>query len=138
VLTEAIVLMHPATLVIPESATLADLARLPWVMPRRPNAIRALIDAVFASSNLTPNVVVEIDSLQSALETVRRGVGVGAMTMSAMKDDLEAGTLRARQIGETPLMRSMYLARRRSPGLAPAAQFVYDILRDIAAETRLT
>lgn len=138
VLTEPIVVMYPASMTIPESATLADLAKLPWVMPRRPNAIRALIDAVFASSNLTPNVVVEIDSLYSAMESVRRGVGVGPMTMSAMKDALEAGTLRARQLGDTPLMRSMYLAHRRTPGLTPAAQFVYDILRDIAAETRLT
>jgi DNA-binding transcriptional LysR family regulator len=138
VLTEPIVVMYPAAMTIPESATLADLAKLPWVMPRRPNAIRALIDAVFASSNLTPNVVVEIDSLYSAMESVSRGVGVGPMTMSAMKDALEAGTLRARQIGDTPLMRSMYLAHRRTPGLMPAAQFVYDILRDIAAEARLS
>jgi DNA-binding transcriptional LysR family regulator len=137
VLTEPIVVMYPAAMTIPESATLADLAKLPWVMPRRPNAIRALIDAVFASSNLTPNVVVEIDSLYSAMESVRRGVGVGPMTMSAMKDALEAGTLRARQIGDTPLMRSMYLAHRRTPALTPAAQFVYEILRDIAAEARL-
>ncbi len=137
VLTEPIVVMYPAAMTIPESATLADLAKLPWVMPRRPNAIRALIDAVFASSNLTPNVVVEIDSLYSAMESVSRGVGIGPMTMSAMKDALEAGTLRARQIGDTPLMRSMYLAHRRTPGLTPAAQFVYDILRDIAAEARL-
>jgi DNA-binding transcriptional LysR family regulator len=137
VLTEPIVVMYPAAMTIPESATLADLAKLPWVMPRRPNAIRALIDAVFASSNLTPNVVVEIDSLYSAMESVRRGVGVGPMTMSAMKDALEAGTLRARQIGDTPLMRSMYLAHRRTPALTPAAQFVYEILRVIAAEARL-
>ena len=73
-----------------------DLARLPWVVPRRPNAIRTLIDAAFASNNLSVNVVVEIDSLHSAMETVRRGFGVGAMTMGAMKEDLEAGTLRAR------------------------------------------
>jgi LysR family nitrogen assimilation transcriptional regulator len=138
VLSEPIVVMYPAAMTIPESATLEDLAKLPWVMPRRPNAIRALIDAVFASSNLTPHVVVEIDSLHSAMETVRRGVGVGAMTMGVMKDDLEAGTLRARQIAEAPLMRAMYLAHRRSPALTPAAQFVYEILRDIAAEARLT
>jgi len=31
-------------------------------------------------------------------------------------------------------MSGMYLAHRRSPGLTPAAQFVYEILRDTAAE----
>ena len=135
VLTESIVLMYPPSMVLPESASLADLAKLPWVMPRRPNSIRSLIDAVFASANLAANVVVEIDSLYSALEAVRRGFGVGPMTMGVMKEDLEAGRLRVRTLGEAPLMRSMYLAHRRSPGLTPAAQFVFEILRDIAAET---
>jgi LysR family transcriptional regulator, nitrogen assimilation regulatory protein len=135
ILTEAIVLMYPPAMDLPETATLADLSRLPWVVPRRPNAIRTLIDAAFAANNLAVNVVVEIDSLYSAMETVRRGVGVGAMTLGAMKEDLEAGTLRARPLREAPLLRSMYLAHRRSPALTPAAQFVHGILRDIAAET---
>jgi LysR family transcriptional regulator, nitrogen assimilation regulatory protein len=135
ILTEAIVLMYSASLSLPECATLAELGRLPWVLPRRPNTIRALIDAAFASNNLAANVVVEIDSLHSAMETVRRGVGVGATTMGAMKVDLETGALRARPLGDAPLMRSMYLARRREPGLTPAAEFVHGILRDIAAES---
>ena len=131
--------IRPAAVgVTPETATLAELAQLPWVVPRRPNSIRSLIDAVFASSNLSVNVVVEIDSLHSALEAVRRGFGVGPMTMGGMKEDLEAGRLRARSLGAAPLMRSMYLAHRRSPGLPPAAQFVFEILRDIAAEAGQT
>jgi LysR family transcriptional regulator, nitrogen assimilation regulatory protein len=134
ILTEAIVLMFPPSFELPGNAGLAELARLPWVLPRRPNAIRTLVDAAFASNNLALNVVVEIDSLHSALETVRRGFGVGATTMGAIEEDLRAGTLQARPLGDAPLMRSMYLARRRSPGLTPAAEFVHGLLRDIAAE----
>ena len=93
-----------------------------------------LIDAAFAANNLSVNVVVEIDSLHSAMESVRRGFGVGATTMSAMQDDLRAGTLRASPLGASPLLRSMYLARRRSPTLTPAAEFVHGLLKDIAAE----
>ncbi len=137
ILTEPIILMYPAAWDVPDSATLADIANLPWVVPRRPNAIRTLVDAVFASGNLVPNVVVEIDSLHSAIETVRRGFGVGAMTMGVIRDDVAAGRLRARPLGNAPLLRSMFLARRRAPELAPAAQFVYEILRDIGAEARL-
>ncbi len=135
IFTEAIVLMYPPSMAVPETATFADLARLPWVLPRRPNSIRQLIDAVFAARNLSPNVVVEIDSLHSAMQIVRRGFGVGAMTMSAMMEGLEDGTLRVRALGEEPLLRTMYLAHRRSPALTPAAEFVKGILRDIAAES---
>ncbi len=134
ILTEAIVLMHAPSMALPGHATLADLARLPWAMPRRPNAIRTLIDGAFAAKNLTPRIVVEIDSLHSAMEIVRRGVAVAPMTMGAMREDLEAGTLRARQLGDAPLMRSLYLVHRRSPALTPAAQFVHAILRDLSAE----
>jgi LysR family nitrogen assimilation transcriptional regulator len=134
IFSEAIVLMYPPSMSLPESASLAELAQLPWVVPRRPNSIRTLIDAAFASNNLSLNVVVEIDSLYSAIETVRRGVGVGAMTIGAMREQLEAGTLRARPIGAVPLVRSMYLAQRRLPALTAAAQFVHGILRDLAAE----
>jgi LysR family nitrogen assimilation transcriptional regulator len=137
ILTEPIILMYPAAWDLPDSATLADLANLPWIVPRRPNAIRTLVDAVFASGNLVPNVVVEIDSLHSAIETVRRGLGVGAMTMGVIREDVAAGRLRARPLGSAPLMRSMFLARRRAPGLTPAAQFVFEILRDLGAEARL-
>lgn len=136
ILTEQIMLMYPPSMVLPEPATLAELARLPWILPRRPNAIRTLIDSAFASHNLSTNVVVEIDSLHSAMEAVRRGFGVGATTMAAMRDDLEAHTLCARALGDSPLMRSLYLARRRSPALTPAAEFVHGILRDIATELR--
>lgn len=136
ILTEQIVLMYPASLAVPQPATLAELAALPWILPRRPNAIRTLIDAVFASHNLTTNVVVEIDSLHSAMEAVRRGFGVGATTMGAIREDLDARTLCARELGDAPLMRSMYLARRRAPALTPAAEFVQGILRDIAADVR--
>jgi LysR family nitrogen assimilation transcriptional regulator len=134
ILTEPIVLMYPASMDLPATATLAELARLPWVLPRRPNAIRSLIDSAFESNNLVANVVVEIDSLHSAMETVRRGFGVGATTLGAIKEDLQASTLKARALGDAPLMRSMYLKRRQSPGPTPAAEFVHGLLRDIAAE----
>jgi LysR family nitrogen assimilation transcriptional regulator len=134
IVTDQIVLMYPPSLPLPAAATLAELARLPWILPRRPNAIRTLIDAAFASHNLTANVVVEIDSLHSAVDSVRRGFGVGATTLGAIREDLEAKTLCARALGDPPLMRSMFLARRRSPTLTPAAEFVHGLLRDVAAE----
>lgn len=134
VFTEAIVLAHAPSIPLPENPTLAELAQLPWVMPRRPNAIRMLIDGAFAARNLTPRIVVEIDSLHSVMEIVRRGLAVAPMTMGAMQEDLQAGTLVARQLDESPLLRSLYLAHRRSPALTPAAQFVHGILRDLGTE----
>jgi LysR family nitrogen assimilation transcriptional regulator len=137
ILCEQLILMYPSAWDIPEDASLADLAALPWVVPRQPNSIRTIIDAIFATASLTPRVAVELDSLQNVMETVRRGLGVGAMVTGVIKEDLAAGTLKARTLGDRPTLRPMFLSHRRSPALTPPAQFVYDILREIGAELKL-
>jgi LysR family transcriptional regulator, nitrogen assimilation regulatory protein len=137
VLCEPLILMYPATMPLPETATLEDLAKLPWIVPRRPNSIRTIVDAVFAAASLAPRVAVELDSLHNVIETVRRGLGVGAMTTGVINEDLAAGTLRARPFGNVAPLRPMFLSHRRSPTLTPPAQFVFEVLREIGSEMRL-
>lgn len=137
ILSEQLILMYPSSWTIADDASLADLAALPWIVPRQPNSIRTIVDAVFAASSLAPRVVVELDSLQNVMETVRRGLGVGAMVTGVIKEDVEAGRLKARPFGDRPPLRPMFLSHRRGPALTPPAQFVYDILREIGAELRL-
>jgi LysR family nitrogen assimilation transcriptional regulator len=137
ILTEPLILMYPPAWQIAEDAPLAELAALPWIVPRRPNSIRTIVDAVFAASSLTPRVAVELDSLQNVIETVRRGLGVGAMVAGVIRDDLTEGRLCARALGEHAPLRPMFLSHRRSPALTPPAQFVYDILREIGADLRM-
>ncbi len=137
-LSEAVILMSPAGWNLPADASLQELAALPWIVPRRPNSIRTIVDAVFAAASLTPRVAVELDSLQNVIETVRRGLGVGAMVTGVIKADLDAGTLRARPLGNVSPERPMFLSHRRAPALTPAARFVHDILQEIGEELRLS
>jgi LysR family transcriptional regulator, nitrogen assimilation regulatory protein len=132
VLTEPVVLVYPRGWDIAANASLEDLAALPWIVPRRPNSIRSIVDGVFATASLTPYVVVELDSLHNVIETVRRGLGVGAMVASAIQGDLESGALQTRSLGAVSPMRPMFLAHRRSPELSPPAQFVFNALLEIA------
>jgi LysR family transcriptional regulator, nitrogen assimilation regulatory protein len=135
-LTEPVFVMYPPAWSVPDDAPLEALAALPWIVPRRPNSIRAIVDGVFAAASLTPYVAVELDSLHNVIETVRRGLGVGAMVAGAIQTDLDAGTLRARPLGSSSPLRPMFLARRRTPALSRPAQFVYDALLDIAVDLR--
>jgi LysR family nitrogen assimilation transcriptional regulator len=138
VVSEAVTLMYPPGWDIPTDASLSDLASLPWIVPRPPNSIRSIVDGVFAAASLTPYVIVELDSLHNVIEGVRRGLGVGAMVEGMIQPDLAAGALQARPLGPISPMRPMFLAHRRSPGLAPPAQFVHDVLLEIATgEKRL-
>lgn len=137
VLTEPLILMYSADWQPLDNASLEELAALPWVVPRRPNSIRTLVEAVFAAASLAPRVVVELDSLPNVIETVRRGLGVAPMLTGVIREDLDAGRLRSRPLGDAAVMRPVFLTHRRSPELAPPAKFVLDILREIGAELRL-
>ena len=138
VVSEPVILMYPPGWDIPADASLSDLASLPWIVPRPPNSIRTIVDGVFAAASLTPYVIVELDSLHNVIEGIRRGLGVGAMVAGMIEPDLAAGALQARPFGQVSPMRPMFLSHRRSPGLAPPAQFVYDVLLEIAnGEKRL-
>ena len=130
-------MMYPASWSVANDAPLEDLAALPWIVPRRPHSIRAVVDGVFAAASLAPYIVVELDSLQNVIETVRRGLGVAAMVADAVKADLDAGTVRCRPLGNVSPMRPMFLAHRRTPPLSRPAQFVHDVLREIATELRI-
>jgi LysR family nitrogen assimilation transcriptional regulator len=55
--------------------SLADLAQLPLVIPAHPNVTRDLLDRVFASSGLIPNVAAEADTLYSIISAVQSGTG---------------------------------------------------------------
>lgn len=136
-LSDPLMLMYPGSWRISDEAPLEDLAALPWIVPRRPHSIRAVVDGVFAAASLSPYVVVELDSLQNVIETVRRGLGVAAMVTDAVKPDLDAGTVKCRPLGAVSPMRPMFLAHRRTPALSRPAQFVYDVLREIASDLRL-
>ena len=135
-LTERLALIHAASWDVAPAASLAVLAELPWVVTRRPHSIRVLVDAVFAAANLTPRVVIEIDSLPSVVETVRRGFGCTVLPETLIGAGLETAGIVARPFGTSPVMRPMYLSYRRSPVLTPPAQFVLGVLREIGAELR--
>jgi LysR family nitrogen assimilation transcriptional regulator len=135
IMSEPLIIMYPSAWDL-SNASLQQLADLPWVVPRKPNSIRSIVDGVFAAASLVPRVIVELDSLQNVIETVRRGLGVGAMVEGVIATDLENGVLCARPLGTVSPLRPMYLAHRKGQPLAPPAQFVYDALREIAAEQR--
>jgi LysR family nitrogen assimilation transcriptional regulator len=134
ILNEPLILIYPPTWDSLDSASLAELAKLPWIATRTPHSIRRLLDAAFTANNLVPRVVVEIDSLHSVLETIKRGIGVTLLPRGIIDNDVSQGAVKWCPFGPLPLMRPMYLTHRRSPALAPPAKFVRELLREIAAD----
>ena len=109
-------------------------------MDRAPSAQldSSIVDGVFAAASLTPYVIVELDSLHNVIETVRRGLGVGAMVAGTIQADLEVARYKRASARTDPT------DAPDVPGPSPLASViascavVYEALLEIAGETPST
>jgi len=62
--------------------SLADMARLPLVMPAHPNVVRGMLDRAFADLGLTPTIAVEADTLFSIVSAAHSGAGHAIVPMA--------------------------------------------------------
>ena len=61
-----------------------DLAALPWIVTRAPNAVRNVLSAWFARHGLEPNVIAEVDAMPLVIDAVRADLGVTLLSSSAL------------------------------------------------------
>jgi LysR family nitrogen assimilation transcriptional regulator len=85
------------------SVKLRDLPGYPLIIPSRPNAIRALVDARLATLGMRPNVALEIDAIGAILELVAEGQGHAVLSRRAVETSDIGRQLVARPIVQPPL-----------------------------------
>lgn len=80
---EPLVLIGPDPL--PPRVRLAEVAALPLVMPSGPNALRQLLEEETRPRGLPLSIVAEVDSVQTVLSLVARGVSHTVLPQSAAR-----------------------------------------------------
>jgi len=80
---EPLIVIGPQPL--PRRMKLADVAALPLVMPREPNALRQLLEKETRPRGLPLQIVAEVDSVQTVLSLVARGVSHTVLPASATR-----------------------------------------------------
>lgn len=73
-----------------------DLARLPLILPSRPNASRRLLDKWTAERGITLSAKVEVDDTTITRALLRQGVGFSLLTRGSVEDELNRGELEIR------------------------------------------
>jgi len=68
----------------PRPVPLRDVARLPLVIPSRPNAIRMLVENEMATLGCRPEVALEIDGVSAILDLVEDGAGSAILSRNAV------------------------------------------------------
>jgi LysR family nitrogen assimilation transcriptional regulator len=58
---------------------LAALAKLPLILPSRPNAFRLALEAGMNQIGLAPRIVLEVDGLNAIVDLVREGLGFAVL-----------------------------------------------------------
>ncbi len=116
------------------SITVAEVARLPLILPTGTHGLRRRVVAEFERRDLTPHVVAEIDSLTLLMNCVYDGMGVTIKPdVSALQIEGERGKgWRALSISDAKIMRRNYIYSIAKSLLSPAASAVAIELRDTA------
>jgi LysR family nitrogen assimilation transcriptional regulator len=113
----------------PERCSIAALGTLPLMLPRRPNAVRVLVDRLAAAHGVKPRIRFEADGTHTLRGAVERGIGVSIFSMSTTWSyAVESGTLLAIPF-ESPLMNwKMFLVRSTKNVDAVAISRVHEIV----------
>ena len=115
------------------SITLAELAKLPLILPTVTHGLRRRVVAEFERRDLKPHVVAEINSLSLLMSCVHDGMGVTIKPMSALQLEADRGKRwRALSISDARITRRNYLYSISSNLLSPAASAVAQELQNTA------
>ncbi len=131
---ELFVLLPQNSALVPRernSIAIAEVAKLPLILPTGAHGLRRRVAAEFERRNLTPQVVAEIDSLSLLMSCVYDGIGATIKPMSALQLESERGKRwRVLAISDARITRRNYLYSIAANLLSPAASAVAKELED--------
>jgi LysR family nitrogen assimilation transcriptional regulator len=129
---EPLVLVGPQPL--PRRIRLADAAALPLVMPSGPNALRQLLERETRPRGLPLRIVAEVDSVQTMLSLVARGVSHTVLPQSALRLWTYPQPLHAASIHAPAIRNRIVLAVPKARPATRPSRFAVEVLRALALE----
>ena len=124
--------MPPPQQPVPKT-TLAQLARLPLILPTNPHGLRTLIDAAFARAGQRPNLVAEIDGLAMLMDAVADGLGTTIQPGAALAR-FNPTSFQALELDDAQLLRPNQIVSLPHDELSPAGLAARVVLGDVARE----
>jgi LysR family nitrogen assimilation transcriptional regulator len=116
----------------PGPVPLEEVARMPLIIPTRPNAIRMHVEAQMADIGCRPNVVLEIDGVSAILDLVLDGAGCAILSRNALLNSPRPSAYTAQQIGTPGLRIRLSLATSLQRPATPVQKAALDLIRKTA------
>jgi len=131
-LTEELVLVAPADFPCdPQRVALADLRDIELLLPRAHNYLRQYVNEAFASLQMVPRVVAEIESAATLSAAVASGVGATVLPASAARAVAESIQARVRRIDSPTIEVPLALCSSDRLPLSEPAQAVRAIILEL-------
>ncbi len=119
---------------LPQRMRLADVALRPLVMPSGPNALRQLLEQHTRPRGLPLQLVAEVDSVQTVLSLVARGVGDTVLPHSATRAWTYPQTLHVAAIHSPAMRNQLVLAVPTARPATRLSRFAAKALRELVAQ----
>ncbi len=106
-----------------------DLLRIPLLVPQPLSATRQFVLEQLAALSLTPQHLIDLGTAQAVKQGVISGMGVAVLSRRSVRTEEKAGLVRCRDISGMPLVRALYVVKRKDRALTQEEQSWIDMLR---------
>src|SRR3989475_6505817 len=115
---------------------LEDVAAQPLIFFDRGSSDWTLTHGLFRRAGLVPNVVLEVETIETAKRMVERGMGLAFLPHLAVVNEIRRRTLAAIEIVDAePISRSLDVIHPRARPLSGEARALLGVLRSALAQT---
>ncbi|HOY00583.1 MAG TPA: LysR substrate-binding domain-containing protein [Zoogloea sp.] len=118
---------------LPPRLKLAEVAQRTLMMPSGPHALRQLLEKHTQPRGLTLTLSAEVDSVQTVLSLVARGVGDSVLPASATRAWVYPQTLHVAEIQAPVIRNSLSLAVPAARPATVLSRYVNQLLRELVA-----
>jgi len=111
--------------------SLAELSKLPLIIPSRPHAMRMAVENALAAVDLKIRVAHEIECIPAVIDLVRQGHGFGVLPRNAVNATQWSREVLIKPIGSPALTISLSIATAAKRPLSPLMRKALELIRGI-------
>lgn len=133
-LRERMVLIEPAQVTVSQgdTITLQQVLALPLILPASPHGVRPIIERAASQAGLAPpRVFADISSISILRTSLLAGLGRTVLPLMPLKQEIEAGLLRATAVIDPPLQRILAICWSKHIPTSSASQAVARLTRQL-------
>ena len=114
--------------------TLAEVAKLPLILPSRPNAFRILVEGEMITIGCKPQITLEVDGLNAILSLVREGMGHAVLPSYTLSNAEDPARFTLRSIRSPRIMSELTLVRSSRRASTDTQKKAIDLLTSVVIE----